>query len=323
MLAAAIDGLQELPERTAADVQLLAGLREQRGRALYEAGDADAARDLLLAAIADLEPGPPSAARAALLDRLGWTSWRAGRVAEAVPILERAIAEARACSSEPTLRWATHNLGVALAFLEHQDEAVALLEESFRMAREADDRGLLMRCYINLPAVRYGRGDPAGAAHRHARRWPAHGPAGGSHAQPRLAGRQPWRSSPARWVASTKPWRMPTRPSTTPRSSVPSHWSARLLSRALIRRYRGEPETPCATSRRRSVSAGTTSRRSPPLHPLNVALRDWPDDAPGAAAALADWVATRRADRPVAASPSTNWPAWPCGSGTGRGSTSP
>ena len=293
VLAAAIDGLQALPDRTAADVELLAGLREQRGKALYEADDADAARDLLLAAIADLEPGPPSAARAALLDRLGWTFWRAGRVEEAVPILERAIAEARACSCEPTLRWATHNLGASLAFLEHQDEAVALLEESFRMAREAEDRGLLMRCYINLPAVRYGRGDPLGPlidmlddGLRTARR------AAATHSLAWLAGnraefsREMGRLDEALAHADEAVCNAPV--------ISPSHWSARLLSRALIHRYRGEPEEALRDLEEAERIGGDLEPQVAALHPLNVALRDWPEDAPGAAAALADWVAAQK-----------------------------
>ena len=293
VLAAAIDGLQALPDRTAADTQLLAGLRGQRGQALYEAGEADAARDLLLLGIADLEPGPPTAARAALLDRLGWTCWRAGRVEEAVPILERAIAEARACSSGPTLRWATHNLGAALAFLERQDEAVALLEESFRQAQVADDRGLLLRCYINLPAVRYGRGDPLAPlidmldeGLRMARRSAA------THSLAWLAGnraefsRELGRLDEALAHADEAVHNAPV--------ISPSHWSARLLSRALIHRYRGEAEDAALDLAAAERIGGDHEPQVAALHPLNVALERWSDDAPGAAAALADWVTGRR-----------------------------
>ena len=295
VLATAIDGLQALPDRTAADTQLLAGLRGQRGQALYEAGEADAARDLLLAAIADLEPGPPTAARAALLDRLGWTFWRAGRVQEAVPILERAIAEATACSHGPTLRWATHNLGAALAFLERQDEAVTLLEESFRQAREADDRGLLLRCYINLPAVRYGRGDPVAPlidmldeGLRMARRSAA------THSLAWLAGnraefsRELGRLDEALAHADEAVHNAPV--------ISPSHWSARLLSRALIHRYRGEVEDAALDVDAAERIGGDHEPQVAALHPLNVALERWSDDAPAAAAALADWVTGRRSD---------------------------
>ncbi len=293
VLGAAIDDLQALPDRTAADVQLLAGLREQRGQALYEAGDADAARDLLLAAIADLEPGPPSAARAALLDRLGWTCWRAGRVEEAVPTLERAIAEARACSSQPTLRWATHNLGAALAFLEHQDEAVALLEESFRMAREAEDRGLLMRCYINLPAVRYGRGDPLGPlidmlddGLRTARR------AAATHSLAWLAGN---RAEFSREMGRLDEALAHADEAVRNASVIsPSHWSARLLSRALIHRFRGEPEDAARDLEEAERIGGEHEPQVAALRPVNLALRRWPEDPIGATTELADWVAGRR-----------------------------
>ncbi len=105
-------------------------------------------------------PDRPAPGRALLLNRLGWTYWRAGPVEAALPLLERAIEESRLSSSARTLRWATHDLGVALAFLGRLDEAIALLDRTHAWAKEADDRALLMRCYINLPAVRQSRGDP-------------------------------------------------------------------------------------------------------------------------------------------------------------------
>lgn len=159
ILAAAIDGLLALPHRDADDGQQVARLRSYLGSALCDQGDVNGARAELTAAIADREPGPPTPGRAQLLNTLGWTYWRAGPVAEAVPLLERAIAEAEAIGHARTLRWATHDLAVACAFLGRDDEAVALLEERHRLAREAGDRSLLYRCYINLPAVRAGRGD--------------------------------------------------------------------------------------------------------------------------------------------------------------------
>lgn len=77
-----------------------------------------------------------------------------------MPILKRAIAEAEASGSAHTKRWATHDLGVALAMLDRHDEGLALLEHSHLPARSASDRALLMRGYINIPAVRQARGDP-------------------------------------------------------------------------------------------------------------------------------------------------------------------
>jgi class 3 adenylate cyclase/tetratricopeptide (TPR) repeat protein len=159
VLSRAIEGMLALEEPSASDAELLAQLRDQRGHALYDLGDVEGARALLRLGIADLEPGPPSAGRALLLNRLGWTYWRAGPLEEARPVLERAISEAKASSSDATLRWATHDLGITFGFLSRFDESVHLLEESFRQARESGDGALLLRCYINLPAVRQGRGD--------------------------------------------------------------------------------------------------------------------------------------------------------------------
>jgi len=160
VLSRAIDGLLTIRDRSPADVQLLARLRDGRSQAMYDSGNVDGARQLLRAGIVELEPGPPSRGRARLLNRLGWTYWRAGPVEESVPLLQRAREEAESSSDSETLRVATHDLGVAYAFLERFDEAMALLEESYQQAREADDRGLLLRCYINLPAVRQACGEP-------------------------------------------------------------------------------------------------------------------------------------------------------------------
>lgn len=167
------------------------------------------------AAITDLQPGPPTPARAALLNRLGWISWRRGQVEDAVPILERAIEEATVTGDATTGRWSTANLGSAFRFLGRGDEAVTFLKAAFLQARIAGDRALLMRCYINLPATCYGRGDPlppliamadeglvlarrAAATHTLARLGSATGPSS--------------RGNPAGW---TRPWRTVTRPSAT------------------------------------------------------------------------------------------------------------
>jgi len=159
VLSRAIEGMLRLDERSVADTELLAQLRDQRGHALYDAGDVDGARRLLREGIADLEPGPPTSGRALLLNRLGWTYWRAGPLEEAEPILERAISEAKASSDAATVRWATHDLGITFGFLRRFDESIHLLEESYRQALESGDGALLLRCYINLPAVRQARGD--------------------------------------------------------------------------------------------------------------------------------------------------------------------
>jgi len=162
VLRDAIDGVLALADRSTDDGQLLARLRNHRAHALYDLTRVEEARELVRLGIAELEPGPPTAGRALLLNRLGWIYWRAGPVEDAVPILERAVAEAEAAADLTILRWAAHDLGIALAFLGRNDEAMPLLEDSYRRALETKDRALQMRCYINLPAVRSSRGDPPG-----------------------------------------------------------------------------------------------------------------------------------------------------------------
>jgi class 3 adenylate cyclase/tetratricopeptide (TPR) repeat protein len=159
VMADAVVGLLTLSDPTPADRQLLASLRSVQGTARYETGDVDGARALLREGIAALEPGSPSPGRAQLLASLGWTYWRAGPVEEATPWLERAIQEAEASADAETLRWAKHDLGIAYGSLGRFDDAVRLLEESYRLAQVAEDRNLLLRCYINLPSIRSLRGD--------------------------------------------------------------------------------------------------------------------------------------------------------------------
>ncbi len=141
------------------DRQVMARLRDLRGNALFGQGNVEPAREELRDAIAELEPGLPSKARALLLNRLGWTYWRAGPTADAIPIIERAISEAEASDADDVLRWAKHDLGVTLAILGRENEGVALLEESLELARTSGDRELLLRCYVNVPATREARGD--------------------------------------------------------------------------------------------------------------------------------------------------------------------
>jgi tetratricopeptide (TPR) repeat protein len=159
VMASAVAGMLTLADPRPADEQLVASLRSVQGVARYETGDVDGARALLREGISALEPGPPSPGRAELLAFLGWTYWRAGPVEEATPWLERAVHEAGVGADAETLRWAKHDLGISHAFLGRLDEAIELLEESFRLAQAANDRNLLLRCYINLPATRSNRGD--------------------------------------------------------------------------------------------------------------------------------------------------------------------
>ncbi len=145
--------------RTTENEQLLARVRTSLGFYLYAAGEVESARVLLRAGIAALEPGPPTPGRAGLRARLGWTYWRAGPLEEAPPILRVAIDEARACGAHDVERGALHDLGVAMGMLGDAQEAVALVEESLELARAANDRFLLSRCFINVPAIMSANGE--------------------------------------------------------------------------------------------------------------------------------------------------------------------
>ncbi|MGZ8513252.1 MAG: ATP-binding protein, partial [Candidatus Limnocylindria bacterium] len=140
------------------DEQELARVRTALAFFLYNADDVDGARALIRDGIARLE-GPPTPGRARLRARLGWTYWRAGPLEEAPPILVAAIEEARACGAHDVERVALHDLGVAKGFLGDSHGGLVLVEESMELARAANDRFLMTRCYINVPAIMSGNGE--------------------------------------------------------------------------------------------------------------------------------------------------------------------
>jgi tetratricopeptide (TPR) repeat protein len=146
-------------DRTADDEQQLAVVRIHQAFNLYAADDVEGARALLREGIAALEPGPPTPGRAGLRARLGWTYWRAGPLEQAPPILREAIEEARACGAEHVERMALHDLGIATGMLGDVRVSLDLVEESMDLARAAQDRALMTRCYINVPAIMSGNGE--------------------------------------------------------------------------------------------------------------------------------------------------------------------
>jgi len=150
---------QASPDRSADDDQQLARVSIDLAFYLYVAHELEAARALVRAGIAALEPGPPTRGRAGLRARLGWTYWRAGPLADAPPILRQAIEEARACGAEDVERMALHDLGIAAGMLGDSRQSLALVEESLDLARAANDRLLLTRCYINVPSLMYSNGE--------------------------------------------------------------------------------------------------------------------------------------------------------------------
>ena len=150
----------DVPQPSDDDRQVRARLQGALAEATYEAIQVDEAQTILRDGIAALELDPPSRGRAELQRLLGWTIWRTGHPSEALPILERAVADARAADSEEALRWSLHDLGIATSYVGRVDDGLGLLEESLEMARRAGDRALEGRCHINIPTMRTTRGDP-------------------------------------------------------------------------------------------------------------------------------------------------------------------
>ncbi len=222
---------------------------------------------------------------------------------DSVAILERAIEEARASADAATLRWAMHDLGVALSFLGRRDEAVALLEDSFQRAREADDRNLLMRCYINLPAVRVGRGDPP---------------------EPLIAmiveglglARRSAASQTIAWLASNLTEFMVDtgrldealaymdEAVTAARAVGHAHLPSSLWHRSVLHRMRGEPEAAARDLAEAERLGEISEPQLAGVRPLSQAWARWPDDPRGALDTLATWLwehATGLGPRPAVA----------------------
>jgi class 3 adenylate cyclase/tetratricopeptide (TPR) repeat protein len=161
MTERALDAMATINEPTDADELIVARLTAHLGQARFKLDDVDGSRRILRDAIDAIAGFGPNPERALLLQLLGWTYWRAGPIEDAVPLLEAAVAEAEASHDERIVRWAKHELGISVGMLGDSEAAVATMEESFQLAGTAGDTGLLMRCYINLPATRGSRGEDA------------------------------------------------------------------------------------------------------------------------------------------------------------------
>jgi tetratricopeptide (TPR) repeat protein len=160
IFAEAVELFDRLPVPTDDDRQVRARLQAALAEALLETNQLERAQAALREGIAALGTDPPSRGRADLQRVLGWTLWRTGSPGEATPILERAVADARAAGSDDALRWALHDLGIAMTQIGRMDDGLELMKESLEMARRAGDRALRGRCYINLPLTKSDRGDP-------------------------------------------------------------------------------------------------------------------------------------------------------------------
>ncbi|HVQ23416.1 MAG TPA: AAA family ATPase, partial [Candidatus Saccharimonadia bacterium] len=152
---------EQVPQAAGEVSRLEATIRVELAFWRYSANDLAGSRAVLAEGLARLEGGPPSWERAALLSRLGWTYWRAGPLQEAPAILRRAIDEAQASGADDMERMALHDLAIAEGMLGDPKESVDLILRSMERARAADDRVLLGRCYINVPAIMMGNGELA------------------------------------------------------------------------------------------------------------------------------------------------------------------
>jgi class 3 adenylate cyclase/tetratricopeptide (TPR) repeat protein len=150
--------LEALPDPTDEDEQLIGRLRAAAAHGLYTLARVEEARQVLRTGIEALEDRPPSHARALLLSRLGWTYWRAGPVPDALPLLERALAEARQIGHRRVEAWTLHELAITMSMTGQPGEAVDRILESFELARELKDGQLLSRCYNNVPSTMWTNG---------------------------------------------------------------------------------------------------------------------------------------------------------------------
>jgi class 3 adenylate cyclase/tetratricopeptide (TPR) repeat protein len=149
----ALEDLEAYPETSDERERLEALVRSSLAWVLLGQGQAGEARAGMETQLARLEAGEPSATRAWLLARIGWLAWRVGPAESGRPYLERALAEARASGSRLTEAWALHDLGVVAGQTGDSDAAADLIRQSLVMARDEGDHALIVRCFVNLPAM--------------------------------------------------------------------------------------------------------------------------------------------------------------------------
>jgi class 3 adenylate cyclase len=161
LYARVVDDLERQPGLTEADEQLVARLRSALAGAYVRALEPEIAQEIAREGIARLEPGGPTPGRARLHRMLGWACAAAEpeSYAEAILHTEAALAEAQACGDHEEQRWALHDLALARQGPD-LETTIGLLEQAQRLAVEADDRPLLLRCRSNLAGYRYSQGRP-------------------------------------------------------------------------------------------------------------------------------------------------------------------
>lgn len=119
----------------------------------FKLGQDEAVLPLVEGALDRLELLGESRDLAAALHMLGWYQWRRGRLEEAEKPLRRSMEMAERVGALSVQGHATQTLGLTLLDGGRWPEGLPLVEESYRIAQQADNLTLLLRCANNVPAV--------------------------------------------------------------------------------------------------------------------------------------------------------------------------
>jgi tetratricopeptide (TPR) repeat protein len=159
LLALSVPDLETIV-RSLLDLSVAAGDGLSEGWALtrlsdiaFEHGDDDAMRSNLDAAIATLEPLGDSAELAEAWRIQGWRRWRRGLAEEAEPALRRAVDIAARVDAPVIRAEAADDLAITISMLGRGDEAIAAIEDAYRLAQECGDLNARLRVNNNYPAT--------------------------------------------------------------------------------------------------------------------------------------------------------------------------
>ena len=148
---------------------------ERLGRYRWEAGDPHAAAEASEEAVALLPDGPPFPLRARILAALATYRMLLGEFDPALPVAERAVAEARQAGAVSEQAHGLATLGVLLAQRGDPDAGIAALRTSFTLARRASNiedivRAAVSHMYLLCTASRFTEALEVGQAGRDAAR---------------------------------------------------------------------------------------------------------------------------------------------------------
>ncbi len=122
------------------------------GDMAISAGDVDAAGSHLAVAVREWRRLDDAAAMARVLNLTGWAAAMRGDFDDAAPLLEEAVARARAGTDAAQLSSSLHSLG-ELHRLQDTSDTRRLLEESLEVATEAGWRHLIWWPSLSLAAL--------------------------------------------------------------------------------------------------------------------------------------------------------------------------